>query len=241
MKKLIFLLCFLPFILNGQRNVEVWWFDAGLKVQTGFTGIYNTAIIDHPNWNYDLSRGTSFGGKFGMNYDKNGIVLDVMFGSAQSLFENTTDNMSLDLTWDFLDYYLMWRNNQNLGYFELGPKMSTIRKVTSQAGEAGSPENDISDAFQGQSFAGVLGFGVYLIGSDGAFSGIFGFRFEYGFQDFVNAQGLAAGHPIAGSDIYSSGDSASNPIFAGITFELNWGIGYFGRASCGQRSKFIMF
>ena len=45
--------------------------------------------------------------------------------------------------------------------------------------------------------------------------------------------------PIPG--IYADGYKSSNVAFAGVVFELNWGIGYFGKAQCGARSKFIMF
>jgi len=240
MKKLLFLLIFLPGIMMGQRNVKVWWFDAGLKVQYGATGLYNTAIVDDPNWNYEIGTGTSFGGKLGVNYDVHGITLDALFGSSAQPFDQAGDPNINDVKWKHTDIYLMYRNNKNLGYFELGPKYSLINSVTSTP--TAGPETDISDQFSSSGLAGVLGFGVYLLGSDGAFSGILGFRLEYGFQDIVNDSGATLNAPLPETSFtYGDNYAASHPIFAGISFELNFGIGYFGRASCGGRSKFIRF
>ena len=79
------------------------------------------------------------------------------------------------------------------------------------------------------------------MGNDGRFSGILGLRFEYALTDLDSEDGKKAGAPILDPSIYANGNKASNLAFAGVVFELNWGIGYFGKAQCGARSKFIMF
>jgi len=81
-----------------------------------------------------------------------------------------------------------------------------------------------------------LGFGTYILGNDGRFSGILGLRFEYGFQDVVTDTGRE-GHPV----VYTGERSSTNPLFAGLVFEFNWGIGGVGQARCGEKSKFIFF
>jgi len=233
MKKLIFLMLVMPSIALGQRAAESWWIDAGIKVQTGFTGLYNSALVDNPTWDYDIAKGTSFGAKLGLNYDSNGITLDVMYGGASHLSENASIGDEVKLDWQAIDLYLMWRNNKRLGYFEIGPKYSMINSVERSSSLAGTTV-DATDDFSSSEISAVLGFGVYVLGSDGAFSGIFGFRLEYGFTDFTKNE-----NAILGSEALAGSSSA--PIFAGIVFELNWGIGYVGRASCGQRSKFMKF
>jgi len=239
MKKLLFLLIFLPGIMVGQRSAQ-WWFDAGLKVQYGATGLYNKAIVDNSEWNYEIGTGSSFGGKLGLNYATHGFTLDVMFGSSAQPFDQSGATTLNEVKWKHTDLYVLYRNNKSLGFFEIGPKLSLINSVEN---DNGSMVTDISNQFEGNSLAGVLGFGVYLLGSDGAFSGILGFRLEYGITDMVSDAGAAANAPLAETSFAypQDGYTGSHPIFAGISFELNWGIGYFGKASCGGRSKFMKF
>jgi hypothetical protein len=223
----------LPSIAFGQRAAEAWWIDAGLKVQTGFTGLYNSEFVESTAWDYDISRGTAFGGKLGLNYDSNGVTLDVMYSRASHNSENASIDENIKLDWTAIDLYLMWRNNKRLGYFELGPKYSLINGVDRNSALSAMTV-DATDDFSSNEISAVLGFGVYLLGSDGAFSGIFGFRLEYGITDFTQNDNALLGDAVLAS-------ASSHPIFAGIVFELNWGIGYVGRASCGQRSKFMKF
>lgn len=242
MKKLIFLFCLLPSLMFAQRSAKVWWFDVGAKVQTGFSGIYNQVVADDGVWAYDPSTATSFGAKLGINYDVHGFTIDAMFGSLGSSFENGNLNTNVEVELNYTDIYLMYRNNKRLGYFEIGPKVSFINDVSNSNLE----NTNVTDQYRSQALAGALGFGVYFIGSDGAFSGILGLRFEYGFQDIVDQSALASVTnlpPINDPSYRTTGQDAgtNHPIFAGIVFELNFGIGYFGRAGCGQRSKFIKF
>jgi len=229
--------------MYSQRSAKVWWFDVGAKVQTGFTGLYNQVIADDGVWDYDPGSGTTFGGKIGINYDVHGFTLDAMFGSSTNQFENSSLNTNAEVTVNVTDLYVLYRNNKSLGYFELGPKLSLINKVENSLESA-----DVTDQYAANALGAVLGFGVYFLGSDGAMSGILGLRFEYGFTDIVdetNAMGAANPAPINEASFnYTSGDreyGSTHPIFAGIVFELNFGLGYFGRAGCGRRSKFIRF
>jgi len=241
MKKLIFVFLLLPSLMFAQRSAKVWWFDVGAKVQTGFTGLYNQVIADDGMWAYDPGKGTTFGGKLGINYDVHGFTVDAMFGSSTNKFEGPNPKVA-DVKVNVTDLYVLYRNNKSLGYFELGPKLSLINKVENSILE----NNDVTDQYAANALGGVLGFGVYFLGSDGAMSGILGLRFEYGFTDIVDEAGIAAaGDPAPVNDSsfsYTGRDYGStHPIFAGIVFELNFGLGYFGRAGCGRRSKFIRF
>jgi len=84
----------------------------------------------------------------------------------------------------------------------------------------------------------VVGFGANVMGTDGAFSGILGLRFEYGLTDAVSDAGGENAAPVYNPTIEQN---STVPIFAGVVFELNWGIGAFAVAQCGGRPKFIMF
>jgi hypothetical protein len=230
--------------LYGQKKIV--WFDVGAKVQYGATGIYNAALADNSDYNYRIGRGLGYGGKLGINFGYNGIAIDVMRNGGTHLHEKKGIDGRFPgndetVEWSSTDVYLLYRNAKNLAYFELGPKISFLRSASFT-----DLENNMSDIPDEQLnknlLSGVIGFGVNVMGNDGAFSGILGLRFEYGLSDLTNDIGKNAGAPVANPAIYSTNKSkASNIAFAGLVFELNWGIGYFGKAQCGGRSKFIMF
>lgn len=222
----------------GQK--EIVWFDVGLKAQYGFTGLYNSAIADSKEYDYKISNGYSFGGKLGINFGYNGIAIDVMMSQATQEFDVVEfPDVAPSIDWNALDVYVLYRNAKNLGYFEIGPKISFIRGVEGSA--TGIDPVDIKEEYNSNAISGVIGFGANVMGTDGAFSGILGLRFEYGFTDMVSDFGQEAAAPLGDPTVYAEDYSSSIPIFAGIVFELNWGVGAFAVAQCGGRPKFIMF
>ncbi len=220
---------------------QLVWFDVGLKAQYGATGLFNSAIADSPDVDYIISKGYSFGGKVGINFGYNGLAIDIMTSTATQEFDNVMDNENSNPKVDYksLDLYLLYRNAKNLGYFEIGPKFSFVNSVeyTDELGSARNVDADYNTNF----ISGVVGFGANVIGTDGAFSGILGLRFEYGFTDAVSDVGAEAAAPVYNPAVYVDGLQSTNPIFAGLVFEINWGIGAFAVAQCGGRPKFIMF
>jgi len=232
---------FLATSLSGQRAAKFFWFDTGVKAQYGATGMYNQAIVDSDTWRYDISTGYSVGAKLGLNKGTSGLTIDVMAAQGTQAFEDARDPAVLnttELNWNSIDIYTLYRNNRQLGYFELGPKFSVLRgaEYTNSDGSV----DDVLDNYETNNINAVLGFGAYFIGTDGAFSGILGLRFEYGITDIVNPSGHVNGSPVQDMNI-DTGSTITHPVFAGISFELNWGIGYVGKASCGGRAKFVKF
>jgi hypothetical protein len=229
---------FIALQLFGQKQIV--WFDIGLKAQYGAAGFYNSAIGSSNGYDYTISKGHSFGGKFGVNFGYNGLAVDIMKSSGKQEFQKTGSTAIPTVNWSSLDVYALFRNAKNLGYFEIGPKISFIDKVEDNIEGA---TNDRTSSYNKTNFAGVVGFGANIMGNDSRFSGILGLRFEYAFSDFVSAEGAGANvnAPLRDASVYADGYKKSNVAFAGVVFELNWGIGYFGRAQCGARSKFIMF
>ncbi len=242
MKKLL-LLSFLiasSSMLIGQRAAKFYWFDVGAKVQYGGAMLWNQAVNDSQEFNYDIGSGYSVGGKIGLNKGTNGFTIDVMGGSANQNFEDNADmTNNIRAKWNYLDLYPLYRNNRQLGYVEIGPKFSFIQSVENTVGEGGS--SDVTKSYEGTNIGAVLGFGAYFIGSDNRFSGIFGVRVEYGITDVVNSDGHVDGYPVVLPTLNDNGVTSTHPVFAGLVFELNWGLGYYGKASCGGRSKFIKF
>ena len=243
MKKLLVLFVFSISVLGLDAQIKggVTWFDAGVKVQYGGAALYNTAIVNSTEYNYDLglTTGLGVGARLGFNYDNNGVILEFMLNQGAQPLEKQSDNTTLDVNWSTYDLNILYRNSANKAYFEIGPKYSIVNKAELSA------NNEIIDMkadFQNY-ISGVVGFGAYLLGNDGAFQGLLGLRAEYGFTDAVTADAKSLGTPIRDAALYSGDDTnaATNLIFAGLVFELNWGIGYYAKAGCGSRSKFIRF
>lgn len=249
MKRLLLLLAGLMILAGNVKAQKMdFWLDAGIKVQHGFTALYNSNATSEnilgEKWDNTLATGTKYGIKLGMNWNYTGVSLDVLTGKHKAKFQKVdqtaggterTDEISVSVT----DIYLLFRNAKHKGYIELGPKLSLIGDIRDNM-DPSTP--NLNDKYEEQVLAAVLGFGTYIIGPpDGRFSGILGFRFEYGFQDIVNDSGRLGGESIRVPVNYGGDSASTNPIFVGLVFEFNWGIGGVGQARCGERSKFIWF
>lgn len=242
-RNLTYLLIFICSVqLSAQKKIV--WFDAGLKAQGGSSALYNKAVFDSQNDNYELGLTSSYslGGKFGINFEYTGLAIDVLYNNSNSSMSSQIGSSltAINHKYNSLDIYPLFRNAQNLGYFEIGPKVSFLQNISRSQGSAGS--EDVINQFNKFNYSAVIGFGANIIGSDEAFTGILGIRMEYGINDFVNGgDGKRLNAPLNVGSIYDTGYKSTHPIFVGLVFEANWGIGYFGRAKCGARSKFMMF
>jgi hypothetical protein len=234
MKNLL-LVAFTLLAISAFGQKKIVWFDWGLKVQGGASGFFNSDISDNKDINYELDLTNSYGlgAKLGINYDWGGLALEGMYFQGNQRFESLGNEIAPEFNWSSIDVYTLFKRNRNLGYIEIGPKVSFLSKMEADG-------VDVTSSYNSPNFAGVLGFGANLIGSDGAFTGMLGLRFEYQFTDFVSSDGKAINAPLSNISNFEN-NATTNPFFAGLVFELNWGIGYFGVAQCGQRSKFIMF
>jgi hypothetical protein len=216
------------------------WFDGGLKAQYGAGGFYNAAIGKSDKFDYTISTGYSFGGKIGINRGYNGLAIDIMRSTAKQEFQDLSSNGAVkSIDWKSWDIYALFRNAANMGYFEIGPKISFIDGVSDNV--ENNTSVDRSDSYNSNVLSGVIGFGANVMGNEDRFSGILGLRFEYAFTDFVSESGQTASAPLRSSAVYADGYKASNIAFAGVVFELNWGLGFYGKSQCGKRAKFIMF
>lgn len=229
--------------LNISAQKKVVWFDAGLKAQIGGSALYNKAIFDATAVNYELGLSNSYsvGGKIGINFEYTGLSIDAMYnrGSNTVLTPGSSVQSTIQNDWTSIDIYPLLRSARNLGYFEIGPKISFLQTMEQDRGNGAS---DVINEYNKLNYSAVLGFGANIVGSDGSFSGILGIRLEYGVNDIVNGgDGRRFNAPTNLGSIYDAGYKSSHPVFVGLVFEANWGIGYFGRAKCGARSKFIMF
>jgi len=245
MKKLILIISIAAIAISSQAQKMDFWLDTGFKVQTGASLFYNSAIADDDNWDFTFATSTKIGGKLGINWNYTGISFDVMVGKTKGLFQNnsTLDAPDQQISMSTVDLYVLFRDARQRGYFEIGPRVSIVGDVKNDPVGAASETIVNSDYYNSTPLAAVLGFGTYVLGSEGRFSGILGLRFEYGFSNIVSDAGSSVERlPTDRQPVNYSGDpSSTTPIFAGLVFELNWGIGGVGQARCGEKSKFIFF
>lgn len=238
--------CFLAIASLSFGQKEIAWFDTGLKAMYGGSSIYNTMVADASNLDYNLvfSNAYSVGGKFGINRGFSGLALELMYHKGNATIQNTTDiGVDPEVNWSSIDIYTLFRNNANLGFFELGPKFSLLQSFerTTAGGEASDLKG--AELTNNLNISGVLSMGVLLLGNDRAFSGQIGLRFEYGFTDMIaEGAGRTAFEPFPDANLNGEAEyGASAPIFVGLVFELNFGLGFYGISQCGGRPKLFGF
>lgn len=221
-----------------SQKVYAWW-DAGVRVGYGLTGMLNSNILDDNNYDYKLQTGYSLGGKFGMFFGLyNGVTLEASLGSYNQDFEFIRGGNSFnhEINWKTLDLALLYRNQRNGVYVELGPMLSLINKVNQKDGFA--PEKtDVKDSYEKKYISGVFGVGGYIFNYEN-FTTMLGFRLGYGFTDMVNDAGRAAHfpNPSSSSQPYAS-EKSTNPVFVQMNLEFNFALGYYGKSSCSKRAS----
>ncbi len=246
MKKLVFAL--IVFLNTVQISAQSW-VDLGLKGQWGPTFLYNQSIFDDGHYNNKLTTKGGFGFKVGYNFnDKHELTFDFMINSFQQDFDyNFTDTLDdsfhshiSSIGYKSLDYILMYRNNSNGSYFEIGPVISTIRSVnrTDDFLSSTTDSNFDLDKVNTLQTGIVFGFGSYFVGTDN-FGVTGGFRISYMFSDLISTNGYNANYPKG--NLMSTGQtSASHPLMVQLVFEANLDFAYLAHAKCG-RTKMIFF
>ncbi|MBK8956164.1 MAG: hypothetical protein IPM34_11505 [Saprospiraceae bacterium] len=239
MKKLGLFVCllFVCSISNAQK-VYAWW-DAGVKLGYGLTGFLNSNILDDSKYDYKLSTGYSLGGKFGMFFGLyNGFTIEANLASYNQEFEYSRNNTQLihEINWKNLDLALLYRNQRNGVYVELGPMLSLINKVN-QYDPADPEKTDVKKYYEKNYISGVFGVGGYIFNYEN-FTTMLGIRLGYGFTDMVNDEGKAAGfpNPSSASQPYAS-EKSTNAAFVQLNLEFNFALGYYGRSSCSKRAS----
>ncbi len=233
MKK-FFLLLFVLFSLS--LSAQELWFDAGIKGAWGPTLLMNKNAMSESYLNQQLNNGFGYGAKFAVNFGYiHGITFDFMLNTAHQEYKVTdTKYTPVDVKWKTYDLYVLYRLYRTINYMEIGPKFSKVSSFRN---------NDVdSKQFYLDSYpSAVLGFGWYVFGNK-AFTGTLGIRIEYAFNDILSQEGKDNGYPVnpfktEPYDTYSP----TNPLIAQLSFELNWGIGYFAKTACGERKHFFAF
>jgi len=164
--------------------------------------------------------------------------------SGQQDFEVTEDavgRIDVNTDWTTHDFMLLYRYSGSGVYLELGPKYSVMSSAEQSFSTAvSSATRDLTASFDDQ-FAGVLGFGSYLAGSDVLVLNL-GVRISYAFGDLVEEQSRVLG-TIPQTEFAPRFDSYTNtnPISAMLNLELSYAFGRVAKENCTSRKKIIFF
>lgn len=247
MKKLL-TICFIAVATLSYSQKEIAWFDTGIKVMYGGSSAYSAMVADASNLDYNLAFGNSYsvGGKFGINRGFNGLAVELLYNKGNATIQNNGGGSDLELDWTGIDIYTLFRNNANLGFFEIGPKFSLLQDLTRASGDGNIRNLKDDELTNNFNISGVLSIGVLLLGNDRAFSGQIGLRLEYGFTDMMSGDADIATlglepFPDAALSTTAIERSSTAPIYAGLVFELNFGLGFYGISQCGGRPKLFGF
>lgn len=227
---------FYTFLLLVGLNFSAFtqtWFEIGAKGSYGITALYNSTVWNESNISNKFTTGFGVGGRLGINFGStHGIAAEVIVASGkQNWGYQLVGGPQIEFTtaWKTLDYYLLYRNSGNGGYFELGPKISTVSSVKQSS--TAMVEADRTSDFNKSMLGAAMGFGGNIAGGD-VVALTFGLRFEYMFGEFVSPSGKLVNQPIPPLQLNAS---KTNIVNIQAVLELNFGLGSYAQASCGNR------
>ncbi len=246
MKKLILVMfCVSTFFISNAQEI---WLDAGIKGGFGLTILGNKNLFDDNTYSHLLSGSYNGGAKFGINFGTtHGITFDAMLSRQNQKFDYTVGGVdfSNELTWTNLDMYLLYRASMSGAYIELGPMLSNLRSMKQvDTGRILDASVDSAESFYSEkSYHAVFGVGGYMAGAEN-FTVMVGLRAHYALDDFISERGgagMTSPSPYPATVSQNTYDSyvETRPIFIEFMVELNFGIGYFARTTCGGRKKFV--
>lgn len=236
------------------------WVDIGLKGGWGPTFLFNQKVFDDSRYNHQISTKGMYGAKIGLNFNVNHeITFDFMFGGMSQDFSysfitdtasQTSNTYESNISYKSVDFMLLYRNNNEGKYFEIGPMISSLRSTSrtdSYYLGGADPNFSIADVNPLQ-YGLTLGFGGYFVGTDN-FGITGGIRISYLMTDLINNNNSTIqGYPFGAHYVTASSlsgvaaptSSVSHPLLIQLIFEANLDFAYLAKANCGRR-KLLMF
>ena len=227
------LLCF----TLGAQEI---WLETGIKGGAGTSFVLNKNILDDKAYNYQFTPMYGFGAKMSLNFGPfHGIALEGMYNqSGQNLeYKQPVTNITYnnEINWKSIDAYLLYRYIRNRAYLEIGPMYSILQSVEQL--DSGTKLKNPETYYQNY-FAGAVGFGGYLAGSNTFTLGL-GIRLHYGITNFVSDSGTDLGFPNPGHSLFYDKIEPTHVAFGQVILEFNFGIGHWAKTSCSKRMKFF--
>ena len=208
----------------------------GFKGSYGLTLMMNNNIFDDREIDHQINAGYMFGPSLGIHFgDHQGIQIEYLWSVGRQSFdiETVTPTERIDYDWKTNDLVLLYRYTGYGAFFEIGPKVSFLKEMNREY----NTEEEVSANFEDTWYSGVVGFGMFLAGSD-LFSLQLGLRFQYQFNDMINGTGKDNNYPVGVNyEQYKS----TNLLTAQIQLEANYAFGRIAREHCRDRRKLILF
>jgi hypothetical protein len=121
------------------------------------------------------------------------------------------------------------------GYFEIGPKFSTIKKmsVSNNIDKPFRPEDNIKDSYLPKYTSIMIGAGLSPVRTD-RFALNIGFRGAYAFSDIVTDHNHFILNDFFYQPNYLPSNAKTNPFTLQALVEFEYFFAYFGKAACGR-------
>lgn len=240
MKRHITALLLFSLLLTGAvtSSAQVW-FDLGAKGLFAGSVLYNNNLINDRSVKMKLGTLTGGGGKFGINIGEyHGVIFEGLYQIGKQNWDyelslaGVTTLVPVSNNWTQMKWYGLYRFYSERSYIEIGPHLTQLKKATRTVGELA--EQDMTKYLNTQQYGASLGFGAFLFGNN-TFATVLGFRLDYQFGDWVNADGKNARYPHPERFPVYESHKATNPLSLAVTLEFNFGFGGFAEAACGRR------
>ncbi len=244
MKKIAFILVVFAVLFqnaNAQRRKStIKWFSIAVKAGYGNSVLLNVNNIEDKNISFNyLTPSLSYGGRFTFTYGNNiGFGADILssFFGQEYTINNNGDIYEKNLEIKSLDVFPFFRYTGNkAGYFEIGPKISTVKSMTvtnSISNEFFNSAENISENYTSKFTSLVLGFGLAVYKNERLDINL-GARFAYSFTDFTPGYSYNVaddGYYIPTKDILTP----TNPLSIQGILEINYYFAFWGDATCGK-------
>ncbi len=240
----------MAFLLVSVMSHAQVWFDFGLKGGGNSTMLVNNNIFNDKLVVHEFSFGNAYGFRMGTNIGSfSEFTFEYGVQSINQRWRMNDDQGNKfwrDIDMGTRNIGLLYRLHKNGTYSEIGYEFSKVQSAMLE--NSGDTPNDllygsgnIQDLLNPNYQSLLFGFGLYVIGN-GNLSVIMGFRAAYSLKDVISEAG-GAGSPDAFPSEYANYDSyaETHPLTIGLSFEINYDIGYLVSPHCETRNAFILF
>ncbi len=218
------------------------YFSLAIKGGYGNSILANTNITDDETITPDvMAPSHMFGADIGVNFNGGlGIGLELSsqtFGGSYEM-KTLSSGYTKDITLTSFDKILLLRTvGYSGGYFEIGPKFSSIKSFSEANSNNVQSLNTISSYSKSYTSL-VAGFGIGIFGVD-RFNLSIGLRVAYSFTDIMNDKQF----PIYDTAYLntSEGYKSTNPLTAQAILKFTWNVGYFDTSACKRNTQFLLF
>ncbi|MBN2681453.1 MAG: hypothetical protein JXR58_03020 [Bacteroidales bacterium] len=233
MKKTTILLSLILVLFKGFTQSDKTWYNLAVKGGFGnsifFTSNYSgDANVQYnyftPSYFWGFDGGVVFAGGFGLgleySFQKGGQEYEIngIGGKYTKVLQVYTDDV----------LFLIRAFDEGFGFFEIGPKLSMVKKINDANSNNGNLIANTIDNYSDKYISIMFGFGIPAYQGD-LFDFTIGLRAGYSIMNIMKDEE----YPI--NDLFFNkvtanypSYSTTNPFFAQITFRFDWHIGIKG-------------